>query len=195
MTVDARRVRTSRDKRKTHRSGLLDYQKAQKDVLEWMKEDNNVDVFFTTMFDLYDLRSDFPKYEEAQRINDPYQKLEFLEQAMRDDINDFRFIPYLQLHEFEALVLSNPSNLLIEYFDREAEIKQWEELLLQNSNNAELINTGRKTAPSKQILRLIPAYDKVTVGSILASFDGIEVLRSKCKHFSDWLSKLEGLAK
>lgn len=195
MTVDARRVRTSRDKRKTHRGGLLDYQKAKKDVLEWMKEDNNVDVFFTTMFDLYNLPSDFPKYEEAQRINDPYQKLEFVEQAMRDDINDFRFIPYLQLHEFEALVLSNPSNLLIEYFDREAEIKQLEELLLQNSNNAELINTGRETAPSKQILRLIPAYDKVTVGSILASFDGIEVLRSKCKHFSDWLNKLEGLAK
>ena len=195
LTVDARRVRTSRDKHKTYRGGLLDYQKAKKDVIAWMKEDNNVDVFFTTMFDLYALPSDFPKYEEAQRINDPYQKVDFLEQAMRDDINDLRFIPYIQLHEFEALVLSNPSNLLIEYFDREKEIKQLEELLIQNSNNSELINTGRETAPSKQILRLIPEYDKVAVGSILASFDGIDVLRSKCKHFSEWLSKLEVLAK
>lgn len=193
LTVDARRVRTSRDKKKTYRGGLLDYQKAKKDIDEWLKEDNNSNVYFTTMFDLYALPNDFPGFQEAQKITDPYAKVEFLEEAMREDINDFRFIPYIQLHEFEALVLSNPSNLVGEYLDREKEIKKLNELLAQHDYNSELINGGKETAPSKRILKLIPEYDKVTIGSILASFDGIDVLRTKCKHFNDWLTKLESL--
>lgn len=194
LTVDARRVRTSRDKKKTYRGGLLDYQKAKKDIIEWMKEDNKQGVHFTTMFDLYALPSDFPEFAEGQKITDPYQKVEFLEKAMSEDIDDIRFIPYIQLHEFEALVLSNPFNLKIEYFDREKEIEELNELLIRNDNNSELINTGKETAPSKQILKLIPEYDKVTTGSILAGFDGIDTLRKKCRHFNDWLTTLENLS-
>lgn len=191
VTLDTRRVRTSKDKRKTYRGGLLDYGKAKKDIIEWMKEDKSPDVYFTTMFDLYALPSDFPQYEDSKKIADPYQKVEFLEKAFSEDINDRRFIPYIQLHEFEALVLSNPSNLLIEYFDREKEISLLNELLLKNYGNSELINGNNP--PSKQINKLIPEYDKVTIGSTLAGFDGMDTLREKCKHFNNWLTRLENL--
>jgi hypothetical protein len=65
---------------------------------------------------------DFPKYNESKKINDAYERVEFLEKAFADDIQDNRFIPYLQLYEFETLILSKPEELKIEYFERSKEI-------------------------------------------------------------------------
>ena len=142
ISTDVRRVLTSKDKRKAYRGGLLSYQKARKDILTWLKEDNNEEVRFTTMFDLYALPNDFPNFQEAQKINDPYDKIEYLEKSMMQDIKDHRFIPYIQLHEFEALILSNPRNLEIEYLENEKAIQKLEELLEKNKGNSELINEG-----------------------------------------------------
>jgi len=62
--VDARCILTSRDKRtaKEYRGGLIGYEKAKKDILAWIKEDNHPECRFTTMFDLYALPEDFPGY-------------------------------------------------------------------------------------------------------------------------------------
>ena len=77
ISTDVRCVLTSKDKTKCYRGGLINYQKAKTDILTWIKEDNNSDVRFTTMFDLYALRTDFPKFEESQKIADPYKRVEF----------------------------------------------------------------------------------------------------------------------
>ena len=95
------------------------YQKAKRDLERWMKEDTNPDSFFTTMFDLYALPKDFPKFEGANIQSDPYQKVVTLENAFAEDlVQEFRinleslpFIPYIQLYEFEALILSDPEKL------------------------------------------------------------------------------------
>lgn len=60
------------------------------------------------MFDLYALPSNFPKYDESKKISDPYKRVEKLEHAFQEDLDEKRFIPYIQLHEFEALMLSAP---------------------------------------------------------------------------------------
>jgi len=92
---------TSRRRRgKIHRGGLVSYARAKKDVVLWMKEDRNPDAFFTTMFDLYALPSDFPAYGGARNMIDPYARVAFLEKAVSADIGDPRFLPYIQLHEF-----------------------------------------------------------------------------------------------
>ena len=111
--VDARCVLTSKDKRaaKEYRGGLLGYERAKKDIQAWLKEDRHTECRFTTMFDLYALPDDFPGYAEAMRINDLYDRVGTLEQKMAEDIGDSRFIPYIQLHEFEALILADPKQL------------------------------------------------------------------------------------
>ena len=81
------------------------------------------------MFDLYALPNDFPKFEEAKKCADVYRKVEVLEEAFKEDIGDYRFLPYIQLHEFEALILSKPEELLYEYFEYEDEVKKLVELL------------------------------------------------------------------
>lgn len=194
ISTDVRRVLTGKDKRKSYRGGLISYAKAKKDIQSWLKEDNHSESRFSTMFDLYALPDDFPKYEESKKILKPYEKIVFLENAMQEDIGDFRFIPYIQLYEFEALILSNPKNLEYEYFDREDEIAALQKQLEQHGNNAELINEGKHTAPSKRILKLIPEYDKVSIGAALAGMEGIDNLKQNCRHFGDWVEKLEQLS-
>ena len=53
ISTDVRRVETARHRKTIFRGGLTSYQKVKKDLLLWMKEYQNSDSFFTTMFDLY----------------------------------------------------------------------------------------------------------------------------------------------
>ena len=146
------------------------------------------------MFDLYALPNDFPKFEEAEKINDPYDKVAFLEKAMEKDIEDNRFLPYIQLHEFESLVLAKLSSLVLEYFDRKDEIEKLNRLLSDFKGNAELINGNKHTAPSKRITKLIPEYHKVNAGTAIVKYTGMNFLKENCSHFNSWLKKLEKLS-
>ena len=191
--ADARPVLTSKDKKahKEFRGGLKDYQKPKQDILTWMKEDNNLECRFTTMFDLYALPNDFPGYANAQRKRDPYERVKVLENEMKKDINDRRFIPYIQVHEFEALILADPKQLGWEYLEHERPINNL--ITMVGTQNPELINDNPETAPSKRIIREIPEYDKVTAGVSVAEKIGINNMRNKCRHFNEWLQKLEKL--
>lgn len=192
--VDARCVLTSKDKRmaKEYRGGLLKYEKAKKDIHTWLKEDKHSECRYTTMFDLYALPDDFPGYAEAKKISDPYQQVKLLEEALKNDINDRHFIPYIQLHEFEALILADPQQLAWEYLEHESPIRNL--IAMMGDQNPELINDGAMTAASKRILKEIPEYNKVTSGVAVTEKIGLPILRQKCRHFNEWLSALELLS-
>ena len=194
VIADARSVLTSKDNKasKEYRGGLISYQKAKADIQAWMKEDKQPECRFTTMFDLYALPDDFPGYAEAKLSSDPYEKVRILEESLGEDINDRRFIPYIQLHEFETLILTNPQQLDWEYLEHDEPIGRL--IKMVKDQNLELINDGPETAPSKRILKEIPEYDKVTAGVSVINKIGLPLLRQKCSHFDKWLLMLEQLA-
>nr|VFJ89904.1 MAG: protein of unknown function (DUF4276) [Candidatus Kentron sp. LFY] len=192
--ADVRCVLTSKDKRsgKEFRGGLRSYQKAKKDILAWMTEDRDPQCRFTTMFDLFRLPDDFPGCPEANKEHDPYQQVDLLEGALARDIDDPRFIPYIQLHEFETLILADPEKLDCEYMEHREAIEDL--VWMVGKENPELINSSPETAPSKRIIREIPEYDKVGAGVSVTQEIGLPVLRDKCRHFNQWFTRLEGLA-
>lgn len=193
--ADIRMVQTSRDRKtgRINRGGLSSYAKARRDIISWLKQDRKPESRFSTMFDLYALPSDFPNYEEAYSKNDPYRKVEVLEQGLEDDISDPRFIPYIQLHEFEALIFSDIGKLLLEYFEYKPAIEELKQILETFNDDPEKIDDGEQTAPSRRILKNVPTYSKTTAGSIIAREIGIEKMREKCSHFNKWVSRLESL--
>ena len=192
--VSARVVTTRQERGTKYRGGLSTYFKAKRDITLWTKQDRNADVRFTTMFDLYGLPTDFPGYKSAAADADPYQRVLALEDAFRKDISDRRFIPYIQLHEFEALILSDPRQLDSQFDNRADGIAKLETMATQFPS-PEHINDNANTAPSKRIIREIPEYEgsKVSAGPIVAEKIGLSTLRSKCAHFAEWLEKLESL--
>ncbi len=112
---------------------------------------------------------------------------------MQLDIHDNRFIPYIQLHEFETLLFVEPQKFEIEYFDRPEGIVALK-AIADSFGNPELIDQGEQTAPSKRIIKIFSDYtsNKPTIGSMIAHEIGIEALKKQCRH-NNWITKLEDL--
>lgn len=108
------------------------------------------------------------------------------------DIRDGRFVPYLSVHEFEALLFSDPNMLKRVYFDNNKQIDGL--VALSEEVNPELINDDPETCPSSRIKKAIHSYNKRFAGSRVAKAIGLNKIRSRCKHFDEWIGKLERLA-
>ncbi len=192
-----RLIAHSRKKGKVHRGGGRNYEPMKNDILRSLKQDSNNDVFFTTMIDLYAIHNKFPGLAESKKLRDnPTQRVEFLEQSFKEDINDDRFIPYIQLHEYEAYLFTDLT--CFEYIESECTKKIAAlEAIASKYLTPELINDGLQTAPSKRIIAQFPDYEKSksVFGPQLAELIGLAKIRSKCLHFDKWLKRLESLGK
>jgi hypothetical protein len=187
---DVHRVTTGRRRAKVYRGGLLSFQHLRRDLELWMKQDSGPDSWFTTMVDLYRLPSDFPGIEESRGIADPLQKVEFLEERFSSDVNHPRFVPYIQLHEFEALLFSEPRSFLLAFPSVSSELADLE-AIRGAFKTPEHIDEGNDTSPSKRICRVLPQYVKPLSGPLIAKRIGLAKLRAECRHFNNWLKRLE----
>ena len=147
----------------------------------------------TSMFDLYGLPADFPSLRELSAERDTVQRAKALETAMGQDIQDPRFIPYIQRHEFEALVLAGLEHLndLFVGSDTRAGLDMLRQQL--RTLAPEDVNDGKATAPSKRLIALIPEYNKKIHGLWVTGKVGIDSLKMRCPRFGDWVASLEAL--
>lgn len=185
----------AKKKGRVHRGGGRNYAPMKNDIIRFLNQEKAADVFFTTMIDLYAISDEFPGLDESQSLRqNPFERVTLLEQRFAEDINDRRFIPYIQLHEYEAYLFSDPA--CFEYLGG-GNTKGVETLqtIASQYETPELINDGEQTAPSKRIIAQFPDYDKAksTFGPQLAEKIGLQVIRRTCLHFDEWLSKLESL--
>ena len=190
--ADVRCVMTGRKGGMGFRGGMSSYAKAKNDIVRWLKEDRNANVFFTTMFDYYALPNDFPGYAEAEKLQDPYDKVTAIESSFDEDVADRRFVPYIQLHEFEALLFSSLEGFEALFDENEMDYKGIRNVL-DAFPNPEDINDSPLTAPSKRIQSLIPGYNKVAYGVMLAEYIGMDTLLEKCRHFRSWIEQLKSV--
>jgi len=173
----------------TFKGGIVSYEKVRRDILGLLQDTSAQLV--TTMLDYYGLPRDFPD-RIALSGKTPYERVTFLERAFQDNIAHQRFLPYLNLHEFEALVLARPQ----EFFDLFPDHRQPTQNLLneiKGFSSPEEINEGATTHPSARIARYIPTYRKRLHGPLIAERVGLGNIRSRCPHFAVWLSRLEHL--
>ena len=168
----------------------------QNDILRRLKQEKAEAVYFTSMVDLYALPRDFPGREAAEDLRHvPHERVTSLEKAWSEATGDPRFLPYLQLHEFEACLFTD----IVKLCDA-CEADRAEKPLRRIANqykSPELIDDGRQTAPSKRIEQHIPAYPdlKTAVGPETTAQIGLAAIRAACPHFGQWLTRLEQLGK
>jgi len=152
-------------------------------------------VIVTTFLDYYGLykKYNFPKWDESEKIADKSIRIDFLENAMKEDINNtikHRYIPYLQLHEFEGL-LFNDIQLFYDFVPKAdlvgiAELKS----TFANYDNPEMINNNKETSPSHRLKRIIKGYNKPLYGHYFAEAIGINKIRDKSPRFNQWIIKI-----
>jgi hypothetical protein len=185
----------ARKKGRAHRGGGRRYAPMKNDILRFLAQEKGADVFFTTMIDLYAIAADAPGLAEADKLRHlPAKRVEALERAFAEDLKDDRFVPYIQLHEYEAYLFSDPTWFSYFYDHHEAQIAMLQ-TITDGYTTPELINDGPLSAPSKRIVEVLPDYEdaKAAVGPQVAELIGLEVIRSKCPHFAEWLTRLESL--
>lgn len=148
------------------------------------------DMIVTSLVDFYKLSKDFPNYEKSQALQTPQQKVELIEKGCMEDINDVRFIPYIQLHEFEGLLFSGKSgfeNLFPSLSDAN---KNELFKIVDDFENPELINERPEWAPSVRLKRLIPSYEKPLFGNMIALENGFNEILTRCPRFKSWIDKI-----
>lgn len=191
-------VNSETDKKtgKTYKGGIQKFVKVDNDIQHTLRNIKKPKAIVTTMFDYYALPADFPGMVEAEQAADVYEKIEIIESALKTYYYEkypyIKFIPYIQLHEFETLLFTNIGILEEEFFDR-INKKEFDSLVdfVNNEDNIELINSGTDTAPSKRIIKCIQFYHKPIDGmKILSKIDFLTIW-DRCKHFNDWITKLE----
>ena len=185
----------AKKKGRVHRGGGRKYVPMKNDIQERLAQEKGGDVFFTTMIDLYAISAEFPGLVAAEKLRHiPYKRVEALEQAFAEDIGDDRFIPYIQLHEYEAYLFSDVSGFKYFYDHHERQIADLK-AIADGYASPELIDDGQYSAPSKRIVAKLPDYDgaKPIVGPQVAELIGLDVIRDRCPHFAAWLSRLENL--
>ncbi len=161
------------------------FERIKNDALKFLKQSN--DVFVTTLIDFYKLPTDFPEYNRAMTQYQIDSKVSMLEIEFGKFVNHPNFIPYIQLHEFEALLFSDLMGFQGLSLDKR--VLQKIENIVSNFANPELINEGIHTAPSKR-LEIIPGYNKPTFGNIIAEANGFNSILQKCPRFRNWIELL-----
>ena len=179
-----------------HKGGRPNYARLKKDLLLHLKQDPS--AYCSMMLDYYGLGPGYPGTIPAGTTSAGSVKI--LEDAIQADITatipalrpDQRLIPYLQLHEYEGLLFSDP--LAFASGINQAHLGRVFQTIRDAFPTPEDINNSPTTAPSKRGLATYPKYRKVLHGKNGAAAVGIDRMRQECPHFRSWLETIEALA-
>ena len=177
--------------------GSFRYEKCQKVILSALKQDKSAHI--TTMVDFYGMPKDWPGRNESQSCRYYQDKAQRVEQALSEDIvaqmggswNPAQFIPYVQMHEFEALLFSDTS-ILAESV-RKSRVSAQLQRILESFSCPEEINDNYDTCPSRRIEQHVDNYVKTLDGIVAARNIGLAKMRQECPHFDEWIKKLENI--
>lgn len=179
-------------KTKHSHGGMSKYSYIKKDILNIIYEK---DVVVSMMIDFYRLPSDFPGFNDLKVTQTHQEQANLLETRIKKDLEDSQnqlfdnFIPYIQLHEFEALVFASISGIDSLFERSEMDYNRLMNVI-QQYPNPEDINNHPDTAPSVRLKKLISGYNKVLHGIDIINTVGMAELLEKCPRFKTWIESM-----
>lgn len=141
--------------------------------------------FVSTLYDFYGFKS-----RQGRDIN---QLIIDMSELVKDEQKS-RFIPYIQSYEFEALLFSAPTQTIEWMCGNEEHLKKMIDAVTK-AGSPELVNDSPQTSPSHRMMALFPNYDKKLHGPEIIELAGLDLIRSGCSRFNQWLTELENLKK
>ena len=170
---------------KGHKGGFVNYEHLKNDIVRLLKSQGQ-DVIVSMLVDFFRC-PEVPEKDIWSIIPNHVERVVEMEMAIKKDINDWRFVPYIQLHEFEALLFSSDEGFKKYFSDKEILELQG---IIESYENPEDINSSPEGAPSKRLLRIVPDYDKVVYGNIIALEIGLKLIVDRCPRFKAWTELL-----
>jgi hypothetical protein len=173
------------------KGGVTNFAKFQNDTRRLLASAG--DALVTTLLDYYRLPVDFPGMESRPLQGTALQRVTHVEAAIAQHFNlQSNFLPFLVLHEFEALLFSSPEELPRALYgsDKQGEFQA----IRAGVATPEEINERPEFSPSKRIVAMFPAYKKTLHGPTTIARIGLERICEECPHFNDWTRRLQAFA-
>lgn len=171
-------------------------------IAAWRQAKSNIEIRLranacvTTMVDYYGLPPDWPGRAESSAAP-PAEKASFVERAILQDMRmeehaAARLIPYVMLHEFEAMLFSDCQK----FADAvgHPELASDFQKIRDQFSTPEDIDDSPEGAPSKRIEALLApldVYSKPFIGLQGVRRIGLDAIRAQCPHFAEWMDRLE----
>ena len=149
-------------------------------------------VKFSWEFDAVTSLVDFYGFRKRRGRSVEQLEEDLTRELGRKNLGTRRVFPYVQRHEFEGLLFSDPSafQMIADVDERDvAALSQIREQFF----SPEDINDGRESAPSKRIMGIVGKYNKAVYGWSIAQEIGLAKIREECPRFGAWLTRLEEL--
>jgi len=177
------------------KGGDIKWARVKNDIERFLKQRS--DTYLTLFLDLYGINPDWPGYEEAKLKKYSFEKAASINTATIEEVKKLfgdytaqnRFIPFVAIHEFEALLFSDSRSLAKSLKVSESKVLR----IIDECGSPEEINDSQQTAPSKRLLELSKRFKKTTTGISVAKEIGLELMRKKCPIFNIWLENIENL--
>lgn len=178
------------------KGGDVRFLRAQKDIGMHLKQ--RMDTYVTTFIDYYGT-TEWPGLEAVRPGATPAEIARTINEATQTEIvnlfadrrADKRFIPYVAVHEFEALLFSDADVLSAKLNINKEQVEQ----VLAEYGEPEAVNNHPETAPSKRLdaWSVNGKFPKTTTGIAITQQIGIPKIRAKCHIFDHWLATLESI--
>lgn len=183
--------------KKGQKGGDVKFSRARRDVVNFLRQ--RPDIYVATFVDYYGVK-EWPGLDEVRQLQNPSPDViaEKLNVSAIVDVQRElvgvpvwrRYLPFVAVHEFEALLFSDVE-ILAEGLDVDGAIV---EDVVAACGSPERINNGVETSPSNRILKWTNGrYGKTSQGIAIAARIGLEKMRRACPNFGAWLSRLESL--
>ena len=157
-------------------------------VVDFLHKHSNMHPRLTTFIDFYRLK------------NKGNKKVSELEEEIKNEFykdNKYRnkmLIPYIQMHETEALWFSD-INAIIQVKNANEQQQEGLSRIIEKYKNPEDINDSYETAPSKRLENIFGNYSKVIDGKEISNKISINIFIEKCPRFSKWVNEISNLQK
>lgn len=179
-----------------HKGGNTSFIRVKKDVVTQLKQDRA--AYCSTMIDLYGMGRGYPGTPAPAGLSN-LEKVRHIERAFKNDVvselpdlrADVRFLPYLQLHEYEGLLFSDPPRFATGI--GQPQLTSGFQTIRDAFATPEDINDNPNTAPSKRVAQYYRPYSKPIDGLRAAKAVGVARMKQECPHFCDWVTRLEQL--
>lgn len=114
-----------------------------------------------------------------------------IEDTLKSKVKKPHFIPYLQIHETEALCFANKDVLCQTMNADDKQKREIDTIISEFHDRPEEINNNPKTAPSKRLKNIFNGYQKILDGKRIIQAMPLSDMISKCPHFAQWLNDIE----
>jgi len=177
------------------KGGDVRFARVKNDLEKYLKQ--RTDTYVTTLVDFYGVH-EWPGIDQVPANASPAKIAEIVYGATLTAVvklfatqqAEKRFIPYLAIHEFEALLFSDSACLATELGIAEEKTAA----VLAECGEPEAINNSPITAPSKRLNAWSNGkFLKTITGITVARKIGIPKMREQCPLFDGWLRRFEAI--